>query len=109
MRPLDKDRAWLFLFHDASRRFGRRAASGRFRLAVDRSFTLPGAGTVLSGQAAVGDRVVVSPSGFAARINPPYGKQTTCSGSRPRVPAATCGDAATPSLTRILCCGPPFS
>jgi selenocysteine-specific elongation factor len=62
----------LHLF-EASRSFGRRAAGGRFRLAVDRSFTLSGTGTVvtgtvLSGQAAVGDHVVVSPSGLAARI-----------------------------------------
>jgi selenocysteine-specific elongation factor len=57
---------------EASREIGRRAVSGRFRLAVDRSFTLTGAGTVvtgtvLSGQVAVGDRVIVSPSGLAAR------------------------------------------
>ena len=50
-----------------------RAADGRFRLAVDRSFTLPGIGTVvtgtaLSGEIAVGDAVVVSPAGLAARV-----------------------------------------
>ena len=57
----------------AAHAFGRRATRGRFRLAVDRSFTLAGAGTVvtgtvLSGQVAVGDRVVVSPPGLAARV-----------------------------------------
>nr|WP_246549042.1 selenocysteine-specific translation elongation factor [Ancylobacter oerskovii] len=46
---------------------------GRFRLSVDRSFALAGAGTVVtgtvvSGAVAVGDRVVVSPSGLAARV-----------------------------------------
>ena len=46
---------------------------GAFRLAVDRCFTLPGAGTVvtgtvLSGAVAVGDQVVVSPSGLPARV-----------------------------------------
>ena len=46
---------------------------GRFRLAVDRSFTLPGTGTVvtgtvLSGAVSVGDQVVVSPSGLKARV-----------------------------------------
>lgn len=46
---------------------------GRFRLAVDRSFTLSGAGTVvtgtvLSGSVAVGDAVTVSPSGLSARV-----------------------------------------
>jgi selenocysteine-specific elongation factor len=52
---------------------GARAAGGRFRLAVDRSFTLAGAGTivtgtVLSGAVAVGDRVTVSPTGLSARV-----------------------------------------
>lgn len=50
-----------------------RAAEGPFRLAVDRSFTLTGAGTVvtgtvLTGRAEVGDRVTISPGGLAARI-----------------------------------------
>ena len=48
-------------------------SSGRFRLAVDRSFTLTGVGTVvtgtvLSGVVAVGDRVAISPSGLSARV-----------------------------------------
>src|SRR4029079_68685 len=52
---------------------GARAEQGCFRLAVDRSFVLAGAGTVvtgtvLSGAVAVGDRVTVSPSGLAARV-----------------------------------------
>lgn len=51
----------------------RRHADGPFRLAVDRSFTLQGAGTVvtgtvITGAANVGDRVIVSPSGLLARI-----------------------------------------
>jgi selenocysteine-specific elongation factor len=50
-----------------------RAADGRFRLAVDRTFTLVGTGTVvtgtvLSGGVSVGDAVVVSPSGLEARV-----------------------------------------
>ena len=50
-----------------------RAASGLFRLAIDRSFTLQGlgttvTGTVLSGSIRVDDRVVVSPSGLEARV-----------------------------------------
>ncbi|TRW99537.1 selenocysteine-specific translation elongation factor [Paracoccus sp. M683] len=50
-----------------------RNASGPFRLAVDRSFTLPGAGTVvtgtvLTGRVSQGDQVTVSPSGLAARV-----------------------------------------
>ena len=57
----------------AARQFGARAADGCFRLAVDRRFTLSGAGTVvtgtvLSGTVALDDRVVVSPSGLAARV-----------------------------------------
>ena len=61
------------LLFEASQTMPARADQRAFRFAVDRSFTLSGAGTivtgiVLSGQVAVGDRVVVSPSGRAARI-----------------------------------------
>lgn len=57
----------------AARQFARREASGRFRLAVDRSFTIQGTGTVvtgtvLSGTIAVDDHVVISPSGLDARV-----------------------------------------
>ncbi len=50
-----------------------RSARGRFRLAADRSFTLPGTGTVvtgtvLSGAVSVGDRLMVSPAGLEARV-----------------------------------------
>jgi selenocysteine-specific elongation factor len=46
---------------------------GRFRLAVDRSFSLTGigtvvTGTVLSGAVTVGDHVTVSPSGISTRV-----------------------------------------
>jgi selenocysteine-specific elongation factor len=51
----------------------RAPSHGRFRLAVDRSFTLTGVGTVitgtvLTGAVAVGDHVTVSPSGLSARV-----------------------------------------
>ncbi len=57
----------------AAERFAGRRAEGRFRLAVDRCFVLKGVGTVvtgtvLSGSAALGDPVTVSPAGIAARI-----------------------------------------
>jgi selenocysteine-specific elongation factor len=50
-----------------------RPSADRFRLAADRSFTLAGVGTVvtgtvLSGVVTTGDRVTVSPSGLAARV-----------------------------------------
>lgn len=50
-----------------------RASDARFRLAIDRSFTLAGAGTVvtgtvLSGRVAVGDQIRLSPSGLSARL-----------------------------------------
>jgi selenocysteine-specific elongation factor len=46
---------------------------GQFRLAVDRSFTLAGVGTVVtgtavSGRVAVGDKLLVSPRGLAVRV-----------------------------------------
>ncbi|MDH7795838.1 selenocysteine-specific elongation factor [Beijerinckia sp. GAS462] len=55
------------------RQLTRQADNGRFRLAVDRCFILPGAGTVvtgtvLSGQVSVGDHLIVSPTGLAARV-----------------------------------------
>ncbi len=58
---------------DAERATIAARASGRFRLAVDRSFTLAGTGTVvtgtvLSGAVAVGHSVLLSPSGRPARI-----------------------------------------
>jgi selenocysteine-specific elongation factor len=50
-----------------------RAVGGRFRLAVDRCFSIPGTGTivtgpVMSGAVTVGDAVVVSPAGLRARV-----------------------------------------
>lgn len=50
-----------------------RQGDGAFRLAVDRCFTLQGAGTVvtgtvLSGSIGVGDSVMVSPGGLPARV-----------------------------------------
>ena len=58
---------------DAERETPAVAADSRFRLAVDRCFTLTGAGvivtgTVLSGAIAQGERVIVSPSGLTARV-----------------------------------------
>ncbi len=67
---IDALRAKLFA---AAQGGGSRSARGRFRLAVDRCFTLAGAGTVvtgtvLSGTVTVGDRVTVSPAGLHARV-----------------------------------------
>ena len=67
---IDALRAHLF---DAARRTDRHSARGRFRLAVDRSFSLPGigavvTGTVLSGSVEVGNRVTISPRGVVARV-----------------------------------------
>ena len=54
-------------------RLARPVRGARFRLAVDRSFTLAGVGvvvtgTVRSGSVRVGDRVLISPSGLVARV-----------------------------------------
>jgi selenocysteine-specific elongation factor len=58
-----------------------RKRSGRFRLAVDRSFVLQGAGTVvtgtiLSGSVSVGDHVTISPSGLSARVRSIHAQNT---------------------------------
>ncbi|MFZ5680241.1 MAG: selenocysteine-specific translation elongation factor [Pseudomonadota bacterium] len=58
---------------NAARKVEKAAPVGRFRLAVDRCFTLAGIGTVvtgtaLSGSVSVGDHVVVSPSGITAQV-----------------------------------------
>jgi selenocysteine-specific elongation factor len=60
------------LVEEAESRPGR-ASRGAFRMAVDRSFTVAGAGTVatgvvLAGSVAVGDRVVILPNGSEARV-----------------------------------------
>jgi selenocysteine-specific elongation factor len=63
----------LRILDDAVAQSQKRPVNKRFRLAVDRVFSLAGAGTVatgtvLSGRVAVGDTVVVSPSGLEARV-----------------------------------------
>jgi selenocysteine-specific elongation factor len=50
-----------------------RARGGYFRLAIDRCFTLVGAGTIVtgtvySGEVAVGDSLIVSPAGIEVRV-----------------------------------------
>jgi selenocysteine-specific elongation factor len=67
---IDALREHLF---DAAPRAGAHSAGGRFRLAVDRSFSLPGVGavvtgTVLTGSVDVDDRVTISPRGIVARV-----------------------------------------
>ena len=58
---------------DAADDIADRSSEARFRLAVDRVFTLQGVGvvvtgTVLSGSVHVGDHVLVSPSSLSARV-----------------------------------------
>lgn len=58
---------------DAARQAGGRDGSGNFRLAVDRSFSVTGAGVVVtgsvfSGRAALGDQLVLSPRGTEVRV-----------------------------------------
>ena len=57
----------------AARDFADGGARGHFRLAVDRSFIVPGAGlvvtgTVFSGAVGVNDRLVLSPEGIRVRV-----------------------------------------
>ncbi len=77
---IDALRARLF---DLSRAIARRREDGRFRLAVDRSFTLQGTGTVvtgtvLSGTVSVGERVQISPSGLMARVRSIHAQNEPC-------------------------------
>jgi selenocysteine-specific elongation factor len=67
---IDELREKLFA---AGRDIRARSTAERFRLAIDRSFTLPGTGTVvtgtvLSGAVTTEDRVTISPSGLVARV-----------------------------------------
>ena len=57
----------------SAKQVSKRPAEGRFRLAVDRVFTLQGigvvvTGTVLSGSVRAEDHVLISPSGLPARV-----------------------------------------
>jgi selenocysteine-specific elongation factor len=59
--------------HREAKTHAERAPSGHFRLAVDRSFTLTGAGTVVTGtvfagEAGVEDELLVSPAGTPVRV-----------------------------------------
>ena len=59
--------------HDTANSIERRQAKGQFRLAVDRSFTLDGAGlvvtgSVFSGEVHTGDQLLVAPHGMPARV-----------------------------------------
>lgn len=59
--------------HAAAAAIPPRPGTGRFRLAIDRRFTLRGAGTVVTGtahagQVRVGDELVLSPSGQPVRV-----------------------------------------
>ncbi len=58
---------------EAGASLGVRPQTGNFRLAVDRCFTLPGAGlvvtgSVFAGRVAVGDHLLVSPDGIEVRV-----------------------------------------
>lgn len=64
------------------------AATGRFRLAVDRCFTMQGSGTVVTGSVRdgvvrVGDQVVVSPSGLSARVRAIHAQNRPAEEGRP--------------------------
>jgi selenocysteine-specific elongation factor len=57
----------------AARRRAAAPVSGLFRMPIDRAFTLPGiglivTGTVAAGSVAPGDRLVISPGGIAVRV-----------------------------------------
>ena len=75
---IDELREHLF---EVTRHVTERRKSGRFRLAIDRSFSLQGTGTVvtgtiLSGSVSVGDKVTISPSGLSARVRSIHAQNT---------------------------------
>lgn len=64
------------------------SVEGRFRLSVDRCFTLAGAGTVVTGSVRdgvvrVGDAVTVSPSGIEARVRAIHAQNRPAAEGRP--------------------------
>ncbi len=66
----------------------RHAAEGRFRMSIDRCFTLQGAGTVVTGSVRdgavrVGDHVVISPSGLEARVRSIHAQNRPAQEGRP--------------------------
>ena len=92
---LGLDRLTERLDHEAAHAAARDTTRA-FRLAVDRSFILSGAGTVVTGTviggtAATGDPVIVSPSGLAARVRSIHVQNH-------RAPAAQAGDRAALNL-----------
>ena len=67
---MEELKAWLL---ERARSLTRPPVSGHFRLAVDRAFTLRGAGlvvtgTAVSGRVQVGDRLILSPLGREVRV-----------------------------------------
>src|SRR5215831_1013441 len=72
---------------DAARSMPSRRLGGRFRLAVDRSFSLPGIGTVITGtvfagEVRAGDKVILSPDGLAARVRSLHAQNAAAAGGR---------------------------
>jgi selenocysteine-specific elongation factor len=101
---IDLLRARLF---NAAKAVVRAPAKGRFRLAVDRSFSLTGVGTVvtgtvLSGMVVIGDHVRVSPSGIAARVRSIHAQNrpTNCGQAGERCALNLVGDAVAKDAIR---------
>ena len=79
--------------HAAPRSRAAASASGLFRMPIDRAFTLPGiglvvTGTIAAGSVATGDRLVLSPQGTPVRVRGLHGH------NRPIEAAATGGRCA---------------
>ena len=79
--------------HVAPRSRAAASASGLFRMPIDRAFTLPGiglvvTGTIAAGSVATGDRLVLSPQGTPVRVRGLHGH------NRPIEAAATGGRCA---------------
>ena len=77
--------------HIADRNRAAVPVAGLFRMPIDRAFTLPGiglvvTGTVAAGSVKAGDRLAISPSGIAARVRGLHSQnrsvETVCAGER---------------------------
>lgn len=94
---------------EVARTLGQRSARGRFRLAIDRCFSLAGVGTVVTGTAhagkiGIGETVAISPPGFKGRVRGLHVQDRPAQGGRAgeRIALALAGDFEKKDIARGL-------